>query len=54
MEIREERRSSGSDECAGCGITAIGSTADIWCPDCGCVHAFCPQCVHDATEVLAA
>jgi hypothetical protein len=54
MELHEERQSSATEECAGCGITAIGSTAHIWCPDCACVHAFCAQCAHDASEALAA
>ena len=54
MQIQDERNSSDTQECAGCGITAIGSTAEIWCPDCACMHAFCAQCAHDAMEVLAA
>ncbi len=54
MEFHDERKSTESEECTGCGITAIGSTTDMWCPDCECVHAFCGQCAHDAIEALAA
>jgi hypothetical protein len=54
MEFHDERKSTESEECTGCGITAIGSTTHMWCPDCECVHAFCAQCAHDAIEALAA
>ncbi len=54
MEVHEKREASASEECAGCGIMTIGSTAQIWCPDCACVHAFCAQCAQNASEVLAA
>jgi len=54
MQIQDERNSFDTQECAGCGMTAPGATAEIWCPDCACTHPFCAQCAHDAMEALAA
>ena len=54
MEFHDERKSTESEECTGCGITALASSTHIWCADCKCAHAFCAQCAHDAIEALAA
>jgi hypothetical protein len=54
MELRDARKSSETEECAGCGITAIGSTARVYCPDCACEHRFCARCADDAMEAFAA
>jgi predicted RNA-binding Zn-ribbon protein involved in translation (DUF1610 family) len=55
MEVLEENESLGTIECASCGATlSPGASARVFCPDCGCDHAFCAQCAVDAVEVLAA
>jgi predicted RNA-binding Zn-ribbon protein involved in translation (DUF1610 family) len=54
MQLSDEKESAATEECSGCGITFIGATSLVFCPDCGMAHSFCARCAADAIEALAA